>query len=419
MGRAMTEMNQQIVKVKPSLVSLRIKLLFGFTILFSLVFAAAFYWFYSFTTEKAMKRVFEDMQETAIGAAEEIDVNELLELYQSGQVPADPKNLPNDLRYKEQLAWFNTVHHIEPRAWPYTFVVVNSNQGDASGLKPGAILSSVQTRPALANSGTLAQLAPDQTPLTVFLADLWVYFDRSKAASFLEVSTASQYTLRAYREGRTVNRPLYSDGQFGSWISTYVPLKNEAGQTVAILGVDFEADYVQQVQEAIKDKIVIAFLLTYGSLFILVYIVSDVLTKPIVSLTKIAAQISEGYYENNVKIISPNFLRDEIKVLAEVFMLMVSKVRLREEGLKQQVEELKIEIDQAKRQSQVNEITDTDFFQDLQRKARKLRQQSGADSNEPLAKEPDEIEGLNRDETKDGTKDETRDETVGSELPKL
>jgi hypothetical protein len=60
-------------------------------------------------------------------------------------------------------------------------------------------------------------------------------------------------------------------------------------------------------------------------------------------------------------------------VLAETFSFMVDKVRVREITLKRQVEELKIEIDEVKRQQQVREIVDTDFFQDLQAKARAAR----------------------------------------------
>ena len=46
---------------------------------------------------------------------------------------------------------------------------------------------------------------------------------------------------------------------------------------------------------------------------------------------------------------------------------------IREQGLKQQIEKLRIEIDEVKRQKQVSEIVDTDFFRDLQAKARAMR----------------------------------------------
>ena len=53
------------------------------------------------------------------------------------------------------------------------------------------------------------------------------------------------------------------------------------------------------------------------------------------------------------------------------------QVHEREEALRQQIEELKIEIDQAKLASQVDEVTDTDFFRNLQANAAKMRQRYG------------------------------------------
>jgi nitrate/nitrite-specific signal transduction histidine kinase len=46
---------------------------------------------------------------------------------------------------------------------------------------------------------------------------------------------------------------------------------------------------------------------------------------------------------------------------------------IREQSLKQEIQQLRIEIDEVKRQKQVSEIVDTDFFQDLRAKARNLR----------------------------------------------
>jgi CheY-like chemotaxis protein len=48
----------------------------------------------------------------------------------------------------------------------------------------------------------------------------------------------------------------------------------------------------------------------------------------------------------------------------------------RERQLRQQIEDLRIEIDEARKARQVAEITDTEYFQNLREKARKLRQQS-------------------------------------------
>jgi CRP-like cAMP-binding protein len=70
---------------------------------------------------------------------------------------------------------------------------------------------------------------------------------------------------------------------------------------------------------------------------------------------------------------------DALGQLARVFQRMVREVHAREQRLQQQVEELRIEIDQVKRERQVSEITQTDYFQDLQQKARDMRR--AANSN--------------------------------------
>ncbi|MEK7807549.1 MAG: response regulator [Chloroflexota bacterium] len=51
------------------------------------------------------------------------------------------------------------------------------------------------------------------------------------------------------------------------------------------------------------------------------------------------------------------------------------KAYIREEGLRAQIEKLKIEVDEAKKSREVAEITETDYFQQLQEKVRKLRGQ--------------------------------------------
>lgn len=56
---------------------------------------------------------------------------------------------------------------------------------------------------------------------------------------------------------------------------------------------------------------------------------------------------------------------------------------IREQSLRQEIQQLRIEIDESKRQQQVSEIVDTDFFQDLRAKARNLRNRHHGQSAEP------------------------------------
>ncbi len=68
-------------------------------------------------------------------------------------------------------------------------------------------------------------------------------------------------------------------------------------------------------------------------------------------------------------------LSDQARASAflSAFFKMIEGVKKREEKLKQQVNQLKIEIDEVKRQRAVEELTETEFFEQLQEAARKLR----------------------------------------------
>jgi CheY-like chemotaxis protein len=64
---------------------------------------------------------------------------------------------------------------------------------------------------------------------------------------------------------------------------------------------------------------------------------------------------------------------DALGQLARVFQQMATEVRARERRLTQEVHKLRIEIDEARAARQVAEITETEYFQDLQRKVAELR----------------------------------------------
>jgi CRP/FNR family transcriptional regulator, cyclic AMP receptor protein len=64
---------------------------------------------------------------------------------------------------------------------------------------------------------------------------------------------------------------------------------------------------------------------------------------------------------------------DALGDLARIFQHMVREVHAREERLRQQVSDLRIVVDHSRKQREVAEITETDYFQQLQARARALR----------------------------------------------
>lgn len=331
-------------------IGLRIKLWIGFTLLFTAVFAIAFFWFYNFASAMALQRIQADLTATLQAAVAGVDADHFVALTQEAK-PRDD-GYTDDPRYWAHVKWLSTVQSIEPRAFIYTYI---------RGPESNQVLF-------VGSSG--ATLTPPQ------------------GAKFLETHQ-SKGNMMAGLQQMTFHNEFdpYAD-KWGKWVTGYIPIMNQQGSAVGALGIDFQADYVYQVQKGIRDRVLIAFTITYASLFAMVYLISLTLTRPITRLTRAAQRIAEGDYEHELGVRPPRF-PDEISALARVFALMVDKVYQRERSLRQQVQDLKIEIDEARRQKQVSEIVDSDFFQDLQTRARALRRRNQpGSSSETVSLDP-------------------------------
>lgn len=83
-------------------------------------------------------------------------------------------------------------------------------------------------------------------------------------------------------------------------------------------------------------------------------------------------RVAAGEYERSF---SPKTeYRDRsIAALAAEFAQMAAQVRKREEALRQEIVDLRIEIDQAKKERQVGEIVESEYFQNLRAQAARLR----------------------------------------------
>jgi two-component system, cell cycle response regulator len=97
--------------------------------------------------------------------------------------------------------------------------------------------------------------------------------------------------------------------------------------------------------------------------------------RSVARVTSAAAAIEAGEFEPGA-LTEVAARPDALGRLARVFQDMAREIYAREQRLKQQVQQLRIEVDEAKRARQVAEITDTDYFQQLQQKARDLRRRS-------------------------------------------
>jgi signal transduction histidine kinase len=292
-------------------ISLRTKLLIGFSVVFTLVFAGVFYWFHAFVTEKTLTHLRAEMRSTLEGAAEGVDVDELLALYEEGERNAE--GFSDDLRYQQLLNWFNAVHRTQPHTWLYTYIVGTSEQNRRYGE------SAVQ---------------PGELEI-IYLVDLWAAHDPARASQFLESDVAGAAAYEVLREKRLIEEEeIYTD-RWGSWLSAAMPLLDENGNVLAVLGLDIEANHVFELQKTIRDQVFVAFLITYGILFVLLYILSSILTKHLDELTRSAKHVGSGDYDLDISFAHQEKFPDELTILAQVFECMVDSIRTREEQIKE------------------------------------------------------------------------------------
>lgn len=87
-------------------------------------------------------------------------------------------------------------------------------------------------------------------------------------------------------------------------------------------------------------------------------------------------QLINALHPNTGQIIPFDQSLEQIVASLSSLATVALEAYIREQNLRQQIQQLRIEIDEVKRQQQVSEIIDTDFFQDLQQKARRMRSRS-------------------------------------------
>jgi hypothetical protein len=343
-------MEAAIDRTNKRYVSLRVKIWIGFILIFTPVFIASYFWFYQFTSDRVFNRITTELVSTVDGAIKGMDVDGFVQLYQeeSANNPACPPAsgaeesgyYPEDNPlYMQHVQWLYDVQQVSPNTKLYTYV---KGPGETEII-------------AIGSTG---------------------YFREPRGGfKFCEIyNKAGNSLIHNGLTGRYDRWEVYDDATFGKWITTYAPIHDSNGQIVGAIGVDIGADYLYEVRQSILWSGAIAFVISYILIFLLVYWLSGLLTRPIVSLADVAKDIGEGHYEQEWSSVAKrDTFRDEIDTLTSVFRAMVEKVAEREKSLRARVAQLEILIDKSKLETQVQEIVDSDFFQDLKSKVRDMR----------------------------------------------
>lgn len=164
--------------------------------------------------------------------------------------------------------------------------------------------------------------------------------------------------------------------------SGFTPLTNSSGEVVGIIGADISANWVFDVRNEVLKVTLMVFAILYPVMIATIFYISGRITRPLRQLIAAAETVEKGEPFRPESIADIQIYSDELGLMARVFSRMAVEVQAREAALKQQVKTLEIQIDQAKRNKQVEEITETDFFKDLQRKKELLRAKMGEKKSE-------------------------------------
>ena len=309
--------------------NIRTRLLIVFTALFTVFFLGAVYWFYNFSTQRVMEDLRQSLIVSANTAAKMISADEHQQVLLNG--------VEGDAQYTQIADQLRFVRDANPRAAAVYTAVRSPNN-------PTELLFVVSA---------------DENPET--RAHLREPYDASNAPEM----------LKAF-DGPIADVEMGSD-EFGSWLSGYAPILDANGNSVGIVGVDMTADDVILVQTRIRNASLLVFVIACVALFVAVFFLSDTITRPLLTITK-AAHMLENDEPVDPQTLAPLARgSDELAQLAHVFQKMAEQVQTRQQKLKEEVARLQIQIDEVKRQKQVAEIVDTEFFQELKNKARDIR----------------------------------------------
>jgi len=382
---------------------LRIKLLVAFAVALTLMFAVLSVFTITYVTDAAQAKIQADIQQTANGTALAVNVPGVVQLLSDlpNYDPENPYPTTNEQYTKFGAELFH-VRELVPQARPYLYGVDPSTgelfwiatwEGLAS---PGGALDPGAPPPPAGGpapdggpnpppaggpgpgpsagpaAGPSAGPAPADAPGPTGAQEVGL-------VGYREPVSASVDSERVARMQQGLEAPIGQSpftNEDGSWIAAYAPVVGPDGTVVAAVGVEYPLAYLEDVRSGAVRVVVPLLLAGYVLLLILVLVVSTWLTRPLKRLTVATTRIAEGEYDLDLSEVLKTRFPDEMAVLAESFTRMAEKVRIRERTLTQQVRQLRVEIDAAKREQAVAEITESDYFASIAAKADAMRRRN-------------------------------------------
>lgn len=128
---------------------------------------------------------------------------------------------------------------------------------------------------------------------------------------------------KAMAGGEAVVTDIFED-PFGKWRTVFTPVKDKSGNNIAVIGIDYSADYIQAtINKAGLTSLIIAVI---GVLVVavVIYLAVMLMTKPLRRLVEVANEVADGNLSNQVELYSG---KDEIGELSKAIQTMHMNLR--------------------------------------------------------------------------------------------
>lgn len=155
----------------------------------------------------------------------------------------------------------------------------------------------------------------------------------TEAAEIGEASSVSFEDLKPVLEGNPTNTGIIEDEVYGNTMSTFAPIKNQAGTIIGVLGIDIDADIITSIKgDIISSNLPLSIgssvVLSTIGLFVLFYMIRRIL-HPLQNLQHYTEKVAEGNLSGlgNVEETLPLQSETEIGKLSRSFVKMVDDLQ--------------------------------------------------------------------------------------------
>ncbi|WP_048601714.1 methyl-accepting chemotaxis protein [Rubeoparvulum massiliense] len=155
----------------------------------------------------------------------------------------------------------------------------------------------------------------------------------TEAAEIGEASSVSFEDLKPVLEGNPTNTGIIEDEVYGNTMSTFAPIKNQAGTIIGVLGIDIDADIITSIKgDIISSNLPLSIgssvVLSTIGLFVLFYVIRRIL-HPLQNLQHYTEKVAEGNLSGlgNVEETLPLQSETEIGKLSRSFVKMVDDLQ--------------------------------------------------------------------------------------------